>query len=372
MSTGRMVHASEALHCGLIDALIDRDPLVGGLAVARRLLQEGAAPLRVSDRRIPPASVPPGFFEQALQDARKQHPDHPAQEALVHAVEASLLSFEEGDKVESWLFDELRRSPESRAMRYQFLAERTATKTGAGESHRLKSIGILTGPAGDAELGERLASCGIDVSQVRRPAPEADSDDGIDELQDRDAIIAPHLFDDLRGQITSGGRVIHVNFVKPPRERPVAEVLFDESRARDADAVAQLLRRGGYLPVVCRSSLVGPLLHACRAEGGLWVQGATAEDIDAAFAAAGFAWNPLRMKAHEDVARGPVSHSGIREVIAQRMFKVLANVGATLLQERAAVRASDIDVVCRAVLGFPEHRGGPMFMAGQDGPLTGR
>ena len=41
----------------------------------------------------------------------------------------------------------------------------------------------------------------------------------------------------------------------------------------------------------------------------------------------------------------------------------LINVGAMVLEEGLAYRASDIDVVWTSGYGFPRHQGGPMFHA---------
>jgi 3-hydroxyacyl-CoA dehydrogenase len=57
--------------------------------------------------------------------------------------------------------------------------------------------------------------------------------------------------------------------------------------------------------------------------------------------------------------RGAVSND---EIIA-RITTALANEGARVLEERFAIRASDIDVIYAYGFGFPRHRGGPMFYA---------
>lgn len=60
--------------------------------------------------------------------------------------------------------------------------------------------------------------------------------------------------------------------------------------------------------------------------------------------------------------------SGISaEEIVERLLYPLINEGARILEEGIAYRAGDIDVVWCAGYGFPDHRGGPMFMAGQLG-----
>ena len=51
------------------------------------------------------------------------------------------------------------------------------------------------------------------------------------------------------------------------------------------------------------------------------------------------------------------------EEIIARITTALANEGARVLEDGFAIRASDIDVVYVHGLGFPRHRGGPMFYA---------
>jgi 3-hydroxyacyl-CoA dehydrogenase len=56
--------------------------------------------------------------------------------------------------------------------------------------------------------------------------------------------------------------------------------------------------------------------------------------------------------------------------IVDRLVYALVNEGAHILEERIAMRASDIDVVYLAGYGFPVHRGGPMFHASRVGLQT--
>jgi 3-hydroxyacyl-CoA dehydrogenase len=55
------------------------------------------------------------------------------------------------------------------------------------------------------------------------------------------------------------------------------------------------------------------------------------------------------------------------EEIMPRMLFPLVNEGAKILEERIALRASDIDVVYCHGYGFPKHLGGPMFWAERQG-----
>lgn len=53
--------------------------------------------------------------------------------------------------------------------------------------------------------------------------------------------------------------------------------------------------------------------------------------------------------------------------IVERLFYPLINEGLCILDEGIAYRPGDIDVIWIAGYGFPDHRGGPMFMAEQIG-----
>ena len=56
--------------------------------------------------------------------------------------------------------------------------------------------------------------------------------------------------------------------------------------------------------------------------------------------------------------------------IVERLLYPLINEGAAILDEGIAYRASDIDLVWVAGYGFPDHQGGPLFMADQIGLQT--
>jgi 3-hydroxyacyl-CoA dehydrogenase len=53
--------------------------------------------------------------------------------------------------------------------------------------------------------------------------------------------------------------------------------------------------------------------------------------------------------------------------ITERLIYSMVNEGARILEEGIAYRGSDIDVVWTAGYGFPDHQGGPMFLADERG-----
>ena len=64
-------------------------------------------------------------------------------------------------------------------------------------------------------------------------------------------------------------------------------------------------------------------------------------------------------------AKGLAARNISDDEIRQRLLAAMAAEGAALLSEGIAARASDIDLVMINGYGFPAHKGGPMFAAGQ-------
>jgi 3-hydroxyacyl-CoA dehydrogenase len=66
-----------------------------------------------------------------------------------------------------------------------------------------------------------------------------------------------------------------------------------------------------------------------------------------------------KLAAEHGIERRKIADAEIEE----RCVLSLINVGAMVLEEGIAYRASDIDVVWTSGYGFPRHKGGPMFHA---------
>jgi 3-hydroxyacyl-CoA dehydrogenase len=56
--------------------------------------------------------------------------------------------------------------------------------------------------------------------------------------------------------------------------------------------------------------------------------------------------------------------------IVERLLYPMINEAAKILEERIAYRPGDIDVIWVAGYGFPDHRGGPVWMADDIGLAT--
>src|SRR3990167_6050131 len=122
--SGDPIGAEEALRHWLVDALVDGDLTGAGVAFAERVLAE-KRPLK----KIRDLDGKPEVFAEFRKSVARQTRGFRAPENCIKAVEAAVtLPFDAGLKRERELFLELMGSPESKAQRYVFFAEREAAK----------------------------------------------------------------------------------------------------------------------------------------------------------------------------------------------------------------------------------------------------
>jgi 3-hydroxyacyl-CoA dehydrogenase len=244
--SGRAVNGEEAARLGIAQ-------LVTGEAVASALALPDAAPAaqRLRDRPIDPAQR--DADDQAIESARARLQGtaerYPAPLACVEAVQAAMrLGFDQGLASEWSLFQRLKASPTSRALRHAFLAERLAGKipglpasARAAPVRRAAVIGAGTMGGG---IAMNFANAGIAVTvleaqaaalekglaQVRRNY-EASAKKGrltADEVERRMGLIAGSLrYEDLR----DADFVIEAVFEDLEVKRGVFEALDRHARA---------------------------------------------------------------------------------------------------------------------------------------------
>jgi 3-hydroxyacyl-CoA dehydrogenase len=130
ITSGNPIAAAKASDMGLIDeVLAGADLKAEAVAYARDLADSGALLKRIRDIKIDPASIEPGFFDAYRKQVAKRARGQIAQDRIVSCVEAAVnLPMDEGLEVERKLFSELVSSPQSKAMRHAFFAEREAAK----------------------------------------------------------------------------------------------------------------------------------------------------------------------------------------------------------------------------------------------------
>ncbi len=171
--SGDPIGAEEALKVGLIDEIVDGDLTAAGVAFAEKVLNEKRPLKKIRDLtdKIAPAKGKPEIFSEFRKSVARQTRGFRAPENCIKAVEAAVnLPFEEGLKRERELFLELMTSPESKAQRYFFFAEREAAKipdvpadTPAKEIKKAAVIGAGTMGGG---IAMNFANAGIPVTVV--------------------------------------------------------------------------------------------------------------------------------------------------------------------------------------------------------------
>jgi 3-hydroxyacyl-CoA dehydrogenase len=126
--SGAPVSSEQFKGTRLIDEIIEGDLLQGALAFARKVVAEKRPLTRLRDVKIafPNADA---FFQFARNSVGPLARNFPAPLKCIDAVAAAVTKpIEEGLKFERELFTQLVQTPESRALRHAFFAERAAAK----------------------------------------------------------------------------------------------------------------------------------------------------------------------------------------------------------------------------------------------------
>ncbi|MBI2994583.1 MAG: enoyl-CoA hydratase/isomerase family protein [Gammaproteobacteria bacterium] len=127
--SGRHVSAAEAARHGVIDEIVAGDLREDAVAYAKRLLQSGAPVRRVREMKIDRTGISEDFFAGYRPQLAKQHRGFYSPPRILDCVQAAVeLPFDEALRLERMLFDECKASPQSRAQRALFFAERTISK----------------------------------------------------------------------------------------------------------------------------------------------------------------------------------------------------------------------------------------------------
>jgi 3-hydroxyacyl-CoA dehydrogenase len=129
--SGDPIGGEEAHRLGLLDELVEGDLTTAAVAFAERVVAEGRPLRRVRDLddKIAAARGKPELFAEFRKSVARQTRGFRAPEACIKAVEGAVsLPFAQGLARERELFVELLNSPESKAQRYFFFAERESAK----------------------------------------------------------------------------------------------------------------------------------------------------------------------------------------------------------------------------------------------------
>lgn len=412
MLGGAPIAAEEALALGLVDAVVqDTDGLMAA-ALALALAPLGARRDGLRD---------PAAYSGAVALARRSAVGNAAKSRIVDCVEAALLlPLDQGLTFERAAFEDLRVSPEAAALRYLFLAERRADHPPAGYDKSaalpVTHLGIwgASDAAADLTFAALRAGLVVTVCDPSREAlvatleavglaQEAAVVAGRLSIEARDADWArllpavdpmsfagaeavvltdadkPLVVDFARGLapqiavLVAGGvpdgavtDVLGVMFAQPG----LAEVVVPDGVLPATVATGfGVLRKLGLRTVITKMQGRGPGVGAqVMAAGRRAAQVLVSAGVPVAQIARAVGWF-LRLPT--GVADGQGALMAMQDAaIADRVLAAMANEGARLLSQGAALRASDIDVIMVAGFGFPRHMGGPMHLADARGLMV--
>jgi 3-hydroxyacyl-CoA dehydrogenase len=171
--SGDPIGAEEARRHGLIDEIVDGDLTAAGVAFAEKVVAE-RRPLRKIrdlDEKIAAARGKPEIFADFRKSMARATRGFRAPENCIRAVEAAVnLPFEAGLTRERELFLELLHSPESKAQRYFFFAEREAAKIpdvpADTPTRDIRKAAVLGAGTMGGGIAMNFANAGIPVTVV--------------------------------------------------------------------------------------------------------------------------------------------------------------------------------------------------------------
>lgn len=173
ITSGKPVSASEALELGLIDQISGEDDIrAAGLAYAKALVEEGAAPRPVSG--LPCNTPEDGLFDKARATLAKKARGQLAPQKCIDAIEGAVnLPFAEGLAQERALFRELMDSDQRAALIHAFFSERQVGKLPEiqnVEPRTLEKVGIIGGGTMGSGIATSALLAGLTVTLIERDA----------------------------------------------------------------------------------------------------------------------------------------------------------------------------------------------------------
>ncbi len=126
--SGEPVKSENLADTQLFDQMIDGDLIEGAMAFARKVVADGSKLPLIRNMKVDYPNAE-GFTQAAMNTIQAMAPQFPAPLKCAEAVRSSVtMSFDKGLAFERAQFLALVMTPESRALRHAFFAERAATK----------------------------------------------------------------------------------------------------------------------------------------------------------------------------------------------------------------------------------------------------
>ena len=166
ITAGNPVKAPKAKEMGIIDEIVGDDLESEAIAYAKKLVADGAPRRRICDMEAKAESG--SLFDEFEKGLQKKARGFLAPFHCVKAVKAAVeLPFQDGLKRERELFQELMESPQSKAQRHVFFAEREVTKVpGVAKDtpkRDIKKVGIIGAGTMGGGIAMNFLNAGIPV-----------------------------------------------------------------------------------------------------------------------------------------------------------------------------------------------------------------
>ncbi|MBO9446723.1 3-hydroxyacyl-CoA dehydrogenase NAD-binding domain-containing protein [Ruegeria sp. R14_0] len=181
---GKPVGTEAALSTGLIDQIVD-DLEPDAIEFARKIVAQGQT-ARKLNQAIAPDSFSHDLFDQWRAKCAKRKRGLDAPLAVIDAIEAATgTDVDAGKATERALSLKLRKSPQSKALRHIFAAERASAKIEGVDpsvARQIVSVGVIGAGTMGAGIAQFFATNGISVTLVEISAEAAAT--GIDRIRE--------------------------------------------------------------------------------------------------------------------------------------------------------------------------------------------
>ncbi|MFS8036682.1 3-hydroxyacyl-CoA dehydrogenase NAD-binding domain-containing protein [Xanthobacter sp. AM11] len=182
ISSGVPISAGEAGAIGLVDQIAD-EVSAASREAALALVAEAGALRRASTLAVPDAQDLAAVLKMAGEEAALR-PHLPALAGIARCLEAAVrLPFAEGEKVEAETFSALLKSPQSRALRHLFFAERAAQRIPDLPSDTalrpVRKVGIVGVGTMGGGIAMAFADAGVPVTLVETSQEALDRGAGL-------------------------------------------------------------------------------------------------------------------------------------------------------------------------------------------------
>jgi 3-hydroxyacyl-CoA dehydrogenase len=245
VTSGRSVPADEAMALGLVDE-VATDLRRAAIARARHLADAGLLP-RVGERGIP--AYDRAAFDAAVATVRRRARGALAPVRAAEAVEIALTaSLEDGLAREQAISNELQASPQAKALRHLFYAERRAARMPEASPWPVRRVGVVGGGTMGSGIAVAFADAGLDVTLVEVGQPQAQAAERrVRAIYDRQ-LRGGRLTERLHEERT--GRIRYATELRSVRDADlVIEAVIEDLPAKQAvfRALSGLVRRDAVL-----------------------------------------------------------------------------------------------------------------------------